>query len=89
MKHIKLEPIIAPTISAAISSQDQSLPSAHSSPYSLPIPAAKPPQKPANATPKNASSPPTPCSRNATATRMPIAKPPANVANRCLSLSLI
>ena len=50
MKHIKLEPMIAPTTSAATSSQDHSLPSAHSSPYSLPTPIAKAQASPANHT---------------------------------------
>lgn len=50
MKHIKLEPMIAPTMSAATTSQSHSLPSAHSSPYSLPTPIAKAQASPANHT---------------------------------------
>lgn len=50
MKHIKLEPMIAPTMSAATSSQSHSLPSAHSSPYSLPTPIASAQASPANHT---------------------------------------
>ena len=50
MKQIKLEPMIAPTMSAATSSQSQSLPSAHSSPYSLPMPIAEAQATPANHT---------------------------------------
>ena len=42
--------MIAPTMSAATSSQLHSLPSAHSSPYSLPIPIAKAQASPLNHT---------------------------------------
>lgn len=41
---------MAPTMSAAISSHDQLLPSAHSSPYSLPTPIASAQATPANHT---------------------------------------
>ena len=95
MKHIKLEPIIAPTMSAAISSQDQLLPSAHSSPYSLPTPIASAQATPANHTGASrcsiSSSQDVTTSDTHTKRAIPADANAAAVAqtNRCLVLSFI